>query len=79
MNELSYMKDYKSLITAPFIEDWRLLQNKSEIEPMALESIEDYYDLDDILATNEKIPCKIQMPIYRLGKADGKYEMTGLK
>lgn len=73
------MRDYKSLITAPFPEDWRLLQNKSEIEPMALESIEDYYDLDDILATNEKIPCKIQMPIYRLGKYDGKYEMTGLK
>lgn len=35
---------------------------------MALEAIEDYYDLNDIIATNEKIPCKVEMPIYRLGK-----------
>ena len=35
---------------------------------MALEAIDDYYDLNDILSSNEKIPCKIEMPIYRLGK-----------
>lgn len=35
---------------------------------MALEALEDYYDIDDILSTNEKLPCKIEMPIYRLGK-----------
>ncbi|XP_045192047.1 DNA replication complex GINS protein PSF3-like [Mercenaria mercenaria] len=37
---------------------------------MALEAIDDYYDLNDILSTNEKIPCKIEMPIYRLGYLD---------
>ncbi|XP_060596559.1 DNA replication complex GINS protein PSF3-like [Ruditapes philippinarum] len=37
---------------------------------MALEAIDDYYDLNDILSTNEKLPCKIEMPIYRLGYLD---------
>ncbi|KAL4234647.1 DNA replication complex GINS protein PSF3 [Mactra antiquata] len=37
---------------------------------MALEALEEYYDLDDILSSNEKIPCKIEMPIYRLGYLD---------
>ncbi|WAR11738.1 PSF3-like protein, partial [Mya arenaria] len=37
---------------------------------MALEALDDYYNIDDILATNEKIPCKIEMPIYRLGFLD---------
>ena len=37
-------------------------------EAMALETAENYYSLDDILATNEKIPSKIEMPIYRLGR-----------
>ncbi|XP_067651642.1 DNA replication complex GINS protein PSF3-like [Haliotis asinina] len=29
-----------------------------------------YFSLDDILATQEKIPCKLVMPIYRLGYLD---------
>lgn len=35
---------------------------------MSLEALDDYFDLDDILSTNDKIPCKIEMPIYRLGE-----------
>jgi len=35
---------------------------------MSLENLDDYYDLNDILATNEKIPCKLEMTIYRLGE-----------
>ena len=34
---------------------------------MSLDALENYYDLDDIISTNEKIPCKIEIPIYRLG------------
>ena len=30
----------------------------------------EYFDLDDILATNEKIPCKFELPVYRLGFLD---------
>ena len=30
----------------------------------------DYFDLDDILASNEKVPCKFEMPVYRLGFLD---------
>ncbi|XP_076469881.1 DNA replication complex GINS protein PSF3-like [Babylonia areolata] len=31
---------------------------------------EDYFNLDDILATNERIPCRVEMPIHRLGYLD---------
>ncbi|KAL8589319.1 hypothetical protein ACOMHN_052322 [Nucella lapillus] len=31
---------------------------------------EDYFNLDDILATNERLPCKVEMPIHRLGYLD---------
>ncbi|KAH3714638.1 DNA replication complex GINS protein PSF3-like [Dreissena polymorpha] len=37
---------------------------------MSLDALENYYDLDDIISTNEKIPCKIEIPIYRLGYLD---------
>ena len=35
---------------------------------MALDAADSYFSLDDILATNEKIPCKVELPIYRLGR-----------
>ena len=30
----------------------------------------DYFNLDDILASNEKVPCRFEMPVYRLGFLD---------
>ena len=29
---------------------------------------ENYFDIDDILASQEKIPCKFEVPVYNLGK-----------
>ena len=29
---------------------------------------ESYFDIDDILASQEKIPCKFEVPVYNLGK-----------
>ena len=29
---------------------------------------QNYYSVDDILAKHEKLPCKVEMPIHRLGK-----------
>ncbi|KAK7492252.1 hypothetical protein BaRGS_00016549 [Batillaria attramentaria] len=31
---------------------------------------DNYFSLDDILTTQEKLPCKVEMPIYRLGYLD---------
>lgn len=33
-----------------------------------LNASESYFSLDDILATQESVPCKVEVPIYRLGK-----------
>ena len=30
----------------------------------------EFFDLDEILATNEKVPCKFEQPVYRLGFLD---------
>eukprot|EP00794_Sanderia_malayensis_P018947 gene18947-20853_t len=30
----------------------------------------DYFDIDDILASQERIPCKFELPVYRLGFLD---------
>ena len=30
----------------------------------------EYFDLDDIVASNEKVPCKFEVPVYRLGFLD---------
>lgn len=28
-----------------------------------------YFDINDILSTQQRLPCKVEMPIYRLGKS----------
>lgn len=32
------------------------------------EESDNFYSLDDILATQERIHCKVELPIYKLGK-----------
>nr|XP_054748933.1 DNA replication complex GINS protein PSF3-like [Lytechinus pictus] len=44
---------------------------------------DNYYDINDILATHEKIPCKVELPLYRLGflnpGSDGENIRVGTK
>ncbi|XP_041376292.1 DNA replication complex GINS protein PSF3-like [Gigantopelta aegis] len=37
-----------------------------------------YFDIDDILTTQEKLPCKVELPIYRLGYLDPSCESDDL-
>ncbi len=30
----------------------------------------DYFDIDDILGSQERVPCKFELPVYRLGFLD---------
>ncbi|VDI26903.1 GINS complex subunit 3 [Mytilus galloprovincialis] len=37
---------------------------------MTSESVDDYFSISDILTTQERLPCKVELPIYRLGYLD---------
>ena len=45
--------------------------------------VEDFFDLDDILASQQKVPCQFEQPVYRLGflspQASGEHILTGSK
>ncbi|KAL3860440.1 hypothetical protein ACJMK2_010563 [Sinanodonta woodiana] len=45
---------------------------------MTLKASENYFDIDDILASNERIPCRVELPIYRLGYLDSSHESEHL-
>ncbi|KAJ8302413.1 hypothetical protein KUTeg_018809 [Tegillarca granosa] len=40
--------------------------------------IDNYFSISDILATQERIPCKIELPIHRLGYLDTSSESEDL-
>nr|XP_037283279.1 DNA replication complex GINS protein PSF3-like [Rhipicephalus microplus] len=42
-------------------------------------SFGDYFSLDDILTTNERVPCKIELPIPKLGSLDSSSKEEDLK
>jgi len=35
---------------------------------MTSENVDDYFSISDILTTQERLPCKVEVPIHRLGK-----------
>ncbi|CAC5390353.1 GINS3 [Mytilus coruscus] len=37
---------------------------------MTSENVDDYFSISDILTTQERLPCKVELPIYRLGYLD---------
>ncbi|XP_023229180.1 DNA replication complex GINS protein PSF3-like [Centruroides sculpturatus] len=39
---------------------------------------ENYFSIDDILATNERIPCRLELPLYKLGFLDSSSESNHL-
>ncbi|XP_050398039.1 DNA replication complex GINS protein PSF3 [Patella vulgata] len=39
---------------------------------------DNYFNIDGILATQEKIPCKVELPIYRLGYLDSSSDSDDL-
>eukprot|EP00105_Crassostrea_gigas_P019851 XP_011438477.1 PREDICTED: DNA replication complex GINS protein PSF3 [Crassostrea gigas] len=38
-----------------------------------------YFDINDILSTQQRLPCKVEMPIYRLGYLDSSSESEHLQ
>ncbi|KAK3086510.1 hypothetical protein FSP39_019418 [Pinctada imbricata] len=46
---------------------------------MSLDNANNYFSIDDILATQQRVPCKVEMPLYRLGYLDSSNEGEHLR
>jgi len=52
--------------------------SKTTISGNSSRTSDSYFDIDDILATQERIPCKFEVPVYNLGFLDASSESADL-